>query len=41
MVYVATDFWDNREEWYNFVTESIVAWCKLIDIEPYKEKQNE
>jgi len=38
IVYVATDFWDNREEWDTFVTESVVAWCKLSDIEPYKEE---
>ena len=37
-VYVTTDFWDNREEWSDFVTDSVIAWCKLSDIEPYKEE---
>lgn len=38
IVYITTDFWDNREEWTTFLTESVVAWCKLSDIEPYKEE---
>lgn len=28
-------YWDSRFQWAKYL--SVIAWCKLSDIEPYKE----
>lgn len=28
-------YWDSRFQWTKYL--SVIAWCKLSDIEPYKE----
>jgi hypothetical protein len=35
---VTTTTWiDNEFKWYHYKQEEIIAWCPLMDIEPYKE----
>ena len=33
------NFWNNLSNSWMFYDASVVAWCKLSDIEPYKEKE--
>ena len=36
---VCIDYLGNNHVWKRFEDDDIAAWCKLSDVEPYKEKQ--
>lgn len=33
--HIGTDFW-NGKQWLCYNNEDVLAWCLLVDIEPYK-----
>ena len=38
-VFVTTDYWNGLKAKWQYWDENVVAWCKLSDIEPYKEEE--
>lgn len=39
--YVAINWYSNKDVANDYFKYCVIAWCKLSDIEPYKEKENQ